>query len=326
MRMLDAMSPHRLPRLVLLSGSPRSGTTWTQLLVGSHPDVGTVQETHLFAQYLGAMERRWHFDTGRTEKQRGVGLPSLLSRDEFVDLLREFVDSVLRRAAKRAGGASTLLMKENDTDGRLLPTIVPEASYLHVIRDPRAVVCSIRAAGKTFGRHWAPASVLAASEMWADSVRRLREAGDRVARYRELRYEDLHARGPAELRELFDWLDLEATDELCGDIHRANRLDRLVGERDTKSADRPWRLDREPEGFFRTGRVDSWRRELAEEELDLLEWAVGDLMDELGYERALPRRDSPPPAWRRHELRKRVARIGERLTAPIVARIAGPRP
>lgn len=320
------MTASDTPRLLFLSGAPRSGTTWTQLLVGSHPDVATVQETHLFAQYLGAMERRWRFDTKRGKEQRAVGLPSLLERDEFVQLMRRSVEFVVERAIDGEERPAVVLMKDNDDDGTLLPAVVPDAWHLHAIRDPRAVVASIHAAGKSFGRHWAPGSALGAAEMWADSVRRMRALGERVEHYREVRYEDLHERGAVALAEVYEWLALDARDELCREIFDANRMDRLRGARSEGGSDRPWNLEREPEGFFRKGVVDSWRDDLSEEAVALIEWSVGDLMDELGYARELPRSDAPPAAVRRHRLRRRVSAVIERLTAPIVARVAGSRP
>jgi hypothetical protein len=43
--------------LVFLIGCPRSGTTWLQRLLASHPQVRTVQETFLFPRYISPQLR-----------------------------------------------------------------------------------------------------------------------------------------------------------------------------------------------------------------------------------------------------------------------------
>lgn len=45
--------------VVFLVGSPRSGTTWVQRLLASHPQIQTGQESHLFAAYIGPQLRAW---------------------------------------------------------------------------------------------------------------------------------------------------------------------------------------------------------------------------------------------------------------------------
>ena len=39
--------------LLFIVGSPRSGTTWLQLLLAGHPEVATRGETHLFEHFVG---------------------------------------------------------------------------------------------------------------------------------------------------------------------------------------------------------------------------------------------------------------------------------
>ena len=52
--------------LVLIVGAQRSGTTWVQRLLASHPAIVSGQESHLFSSYLGPMWQRWHCSSSGT--------------------------------------------------------------------------------------------------------------------------------------------------------------------------------------------------------------------------------------------------------------------
>jgi len=41
-----------MDNIAFIAGSGRSGTTWLQLMLGSHPAVATAQESQLFNNYL----------------------------------------------------------------------------------------------------------------------------------------------------------------------------------------------------------------------------------------------------------------------------------
>src|SRR5580693_4573293 len=72
-------------KLAFIVGSPRSGTTWLQLLLSRSPAIATALETNLFTQFMRPMVEQWNHDriTGQL-----TGLTKLLSDEEFRDLLR----------------------------------------------------------------------------------------------------------------------------------------------------------------------------------------------------------------------------------------------
>jgi hypothetical protein len=73
----QASPSSQMRRYVFVVGSPRSGTTWLQLLLAQHPAVATHQETHLFHNYLGPLERAYR--GGRdTAQLRDVGIHNVV--------------------------------------------------------------------------------------------------------------------------------------------------------------------------------------------------------------------------------------------------------
>src|SRR4051812_10104533 len=90
---------------------------------------------------------------------------------------------------------------------RMLAEQFPEARFVHLVRDGRDVVLSLR------DQPFAPSTFTGAAEYWAGRVQRARKAGERLgpARYRELRYEDLIAEPERKLRGLCEFLELDYT-------------------------------------------------------------------------------------------------------------------
>ena len=136
-------------RIVFLIGAPRSGTTWLQLMLGSSEAVATVNETHLFSGYTGSLFRGWMLFK---DARRKIGLSALMSEDEYFGLVRLFCVGVLGSILARKPCASVILEKTpaHAEHWREILKVFPNACFLHLVRDPRAVVASLQAA-KTDG-------------------------------------------------------------------------------------------------------------------------------------------------------------------------------
>ena len=80
-----AGSPLR-DHVIFIEGAPRSGTTWLQMLLATHPDIaGLEAESHLFNYGLDHLFD--NFDGRRPDLPR---LRSYLEREQLVDLVRDF--------------------------------------------------------------------------------------------------------------------------------------------------------------------------------------------------------------------------------------------
>lgn len=262
-------------------GAPRSGTTWVQLLLAQHPDVATAQETHLFTRYLAALWDGWKRER-RPEVKRDLGISELMSTDEFLGQCREFSDAVLDRIAARSPGATTIVEKTpgHVLQAALIRELYPDAKFVHVLRDPRAVVASMRRAGQGWGAWWAPTGIITCAETWLKHV----SAGLSVSndpRWLTVRYEDLIEDCPDALGRIFDFLDLESGSSFCDEACRRCQIDRL--QEGISPSDMPWNLEHEPDGFFGSGKVDSWRHELTSSEVGRIEYVTSEMMERLGY-------------------------------------------
>jgi len=152
----------------------------------------------------------------------------------------------------------------------------PDARYLHVVRDGRAVAASLLRVGFWEGWRgpaqwrWGPLDAadatlwersgasfaVLAGLQWKLLVRNIRAAGEALGeRYREVRYEEFVADRFAVLPEVLEWAGL-AGDE---------RFRRRVAAFALRSAD------------------EKWRETLPEQEQQLLQEAIGADLQEFGY-------------------------------------------
>jgi hypothetical protein len=276
---MDA-APPGLPvslKLLFIVGFPRSGTTWLRALLAGHPGVAALEaESYLFDElYLGHLDASW-----RSERAHAAGggtpfaLSAMLSEAEFDELLRSFASSVLARIARARPGAS-LVVEKTPTHARFAPLILrlfPDAYFLHIVRDPREVYCSTRAAARGWGRFWASEDAVDVTRRWELLLGIALGIANLTPRYRQLRYEDLLADTPGQLAGLLAWLGLDHAPELCRSLAEDSSLEKLR-ERWSHNPD-----------FFRRGAAAGWRDELRRSEVALVEYIAGERMRALGYE------------------------------------------
>ena len=166
----------------------------------------------------------------------------------------------------------------------VLARALPEARFIHIIRDGRDVAASLR------GLPFAPGDggIESIAAFWRDTTWRTRRAGAQLPHYIEVRYESLVAEPEAVLRELCTFLELPFEASMLRAHERAGgRLAEL------RSADvRPGGKVRLPDGteiVARTTqppdprRAGRWRETLTEYELTRFERFAGGALEDLGY-------------------------------------------
>lgn len=277
---------------VFVVGSPRSGTTWVQLLLAQHPEIATVQETHLFARYLAGLWGAWQREENFRARD-SLGISDLMSTEEFLGLCRDFSDQVLERIATRRPDATTVVEKTpgHVLQAPLIQKLYPSARFIHVVRDPRAVVASLRKAGHGWGDRWAPTGVLSCTELWHQHVEAGLKASHQDERWLTIKYEALLENCPGSLSDIFSFLRLDASTVLCREACESCRIERLKNQ--TPPAQMPWQLEDEPDGFFGPGEAASWREELSASEIRRIEFTAREMMRNLGYERLTSGRFRP---------------------------------
>ena len=299
---------------MLIVGAPRSGTTWLQSMLGSHPSIATPQETDLFELYLRPLVGAWDRQVDALaddDERRRKGLPLILTREEFDRATGALVDATMA-AVKRLKPGADVVLEKSPAHSHCVDVVRryrPDARFVHLLRDGRDVASSLVAASADWGRLWAPDSVSLAARRWALNVEAARTAASEPERYLEVRYEDLRGPDGAEqLRLVFEFCGISLTpDEVAATIddHSFERMQQsdqvassllLGGEGAGIEATK-----QEPTGFFRKGKVGGWRDEWNVADRRAFAAVGGALLVELGYE--------PDDSW-----------IGASATPPLTTR------
>lgn len=273
-------------------GCGRSGTTLIRAMLDSHPMLAVPPESHFIpslarrrAAYLRGGDildaERFVSDLRRHPRFRRWSLPpedvlkalAESSPTNIADAIRIVFHLYAARQGKSRYGDKTprYVLKIGS-----LAELFPEARFIHIIRDGRDVALSLLDIGG--GR------VEDAALYWRRHVVRGRTAGTRLGpdRYREVRYEDLVADPESRLRSLCEFLDLRFEDSMLRYFERASDL--LPGMGDPRLHQR---LRLPP-----TSGLRDWQRQMSADDSALFDVLAGDLLTELGYERAarVPRR------------------------------------
>jgi hypothetical protein len=285
---------------VFILGCPRSGTTWTRLLLAQHPRIATGPETHLFNRYLGPLEATWR----DMRDMRGHGLALIMSDEDFYGLCREFAEKALAKIEAARPGAAVIAEKTpwNALHWRLIHRLFPDAYFLHVLRDPRDTACSMLAAGRKWAA-WAPTGVVSAARVWRNMVEQGLAVAAATERHAEVRYERLIADGAAELERIFAWLGEPVPRAVCDAAVEACRFEKLREARIAQNAN---------PAFLRRGEAGAWRDELSAAQVAAIEFVAGDFMDRLGYERASRRRRARPASVWFHDLLEALKALNKR--------------
>lgn len=302
-------------------GCPRSGTTMLRGMLDSHPRLSIPLESH--------------FIPGLRERLEAPPGPGPLDVELLVQLLREdprfrawdlpeaVLDDSLLAAAPRslaealrhlyaayaeAHGATRYGDKTPQYVSHMddLAALVPEARFVHLVRDGRDVAASLRDA--PFG----PDSLARCALRWRTLVARGLRSAARLGGRRCLlvRYERLVRDPEVVLRRICRFLELTYDERMLG-YHR--RADEILGA----VADRPCHQSvRRPP----TPGLRDWARDLREDEIAAVEHVAGDLLDRLDYPRHV--RDVPLPVRLEADadvlglrLRQRLAGLRQRAAA-----------
>ena len=128
-------------RFIFVGGAPRSGTTLVQNMLDCHPDIwGGPEFLHLpdiatlRGKLIDSVGRGW--------------IDAYVSAERVDELMRGLVEALMLPAADRAGRR---LLSEKSPQNVLafsaLLELFPGARFVHVVRDPRAVVASLLQVG-----------------------------------------------------------------------------------------------------------------------------------------------------------------------------------
>lgn len=227
-------------------GSPRSGTTLLRNLLHGHPDIAlTRHESHFVPRLLHtygevpALTGEGERDEFLRRFKRGTLYRTGLEREQFEPTDEELLAAVRANSWEIALRRLFDLYCDKDMEraevwGDKTPTYVdhmpaldaalPDALYIHIIRDPRDQAQSERAIwGKSLRR---------SAATWRHRVDGARDSrAARAGRYTEVTYEALISDPETELTRLSGWLGLEFDPAMLGSAAGSDELGQMVGAR-----------------------------------------------------------------------------------------------
>ena len=262
---------------------PRSGTSWLQGLLATLPEIATVRETHLADGYLKRLVDLWYLEH---QDLAPDGLKAILTEAEFFGCLQAFSDRIFAKILEFNPSAEIVLEKTPDhlSFVELLNDLYPDAYFIHVIRDPRAVVASHLALKEEEWSWLEPHQThVDVAEKWVKAIdKRDRAAKLLQDRFLEVRYEDMKTDLDLVLLNITNFLGLNYTEE---------QLNQLVPQVSARDLDRtkanfpiqnPFYDTRT--NFFRRGEIDSWKQELTTEQITEIETVCINLMKTHHYQ------------------------------------------
>jgi hypothetical protein len=169
---------------------------------------------------------------------------------------------------------------------RKVHAVLPEARFVHLIRDGRDVALS------QLEVHHGADEVGQAAADWVAGIEKARRASRRLDGYVELRYEDLVDDPEPCLRRVCELVDLDF-DPAMLDYHRdaeermaetIREFDRGAGGGTAISAEQRAAQHANVSKPPQRERAGRWRRDMTPEQLAAIEATAGPLLKDLGYE------------------------------------------
>ncbi|HEU4803382.1 MAG TPA: sulfotransferase [Solirubrobacterales bacterium] len=286
------------PPVPFIVGVGRSGTTMLRLMLDAHPDLAIPPETHFVPELIDAI------DGGATPEQAAATMTAVrqwgdldtdpadvvarwrqLERFESGPALRAFYEMYAERQGKPRYGEKTPAYVKSMVK---IEGALPEARFVHVIRDGRDVALSRWK--RTLGdKDPAPAGQVA--ETWQRRIRRAQRHGRKVSHYLELRYEDLVTDTEPNLRRIAEFLELpwdaamltyyenaaERMAEMARDLPATDGKPTRPGE-ERMQAHAMTQKPPDPSAMYR------WKEKMSPEDVAAFDAAAGELLADLGYE------------------------------------------
>ncbi len=264
------MSP--LPGPVIIGGCPRSGTTLLRVMLDSHTHVVCGPESkfipHVAEQWLSTAESFGPI------LQATLGTPDVELARAYGAVIRGVLDGVRRRSGKPVVAEKT---PQNVLAFTRLQWMLPDARFVHVIRDGRDVVCSLLDQDWTDAMTGEPIDYTAdpakAATAWVGFVQAGRQMRGQpgASRYHEVRYEALVAEPEATMRALCGFLGLPWDPAVLAHHARTHTLGR------NEASSRAVRMP------LHRGSAGRFARDLGPEDRATVESIAGPLLRELGY-------------------------------------------
>jgi hypothetical protein len=278
----DALRALSEGRVFFAFGIPKSGTTFLQMILNSHPEVSCPSE-HQFdflirnvAALLTAYNKVLLEVDRRTARQGAT----LLTDDDVTEVLRHALLAIMRSAGRRR--AARFIGANDNAIVTHLPLFVemfPTAKFICVVRDPRDTILSqwhhnSRIEADFLKRaqtldHWIDLQ----SKQWQSSMAEICSRSEQEPLRQLLlitRYEDLVAGDPVSFNRLFRHLGASDERTLINLIIEETVFSKVKAKSDRNA-------------FFRRGSPGAWREEMTPQQVQTVLANAGTMMARFDY-------------------------------------------
>jgi Sulfotransferase family len=267
-------------------GVGRSGTTLLRLMLDAHPELAIGPETQFVADLIHLEDPVGAILGSRTWSDFGLDPDEFARRAADRDLagvLRAFYSLYAESQGKRRWGEKTPAYVRNMDS---IAAVLPEARFVHLIRDGRDVALSRRKRGMGADKPMAKTATL-----WRRRIEDARrQALGLEDRYLELRYEDLVADPEPPLRRICEFIELDFDPAMLrheqgaeGRLAELGTLEASGGRQARDAKERATAHARAKQAAT-TARSGAWRSEMSPGDQREFESVAGELLRDLGYD------------------------------------------
>jgi hypothetical protein len=259
---------------IFIGGQRRSGTTLMRTMLNRHPHIALVPRESFFIQ-----DRRfetffddllaWH---SKRFAKMGIG-PSEMDRAVAALIDHLFMPFALHKGAHRWADKTTVNITRIDYLFRLFPG----AQFIHLIRDPRDTLCSMKQQAATDKPNWVKFTAEVTAPEWVACIAAGLPWRARPERYLEVRYEHLARDPEAVMRRVLAFLGepwYPAVLDPSADAARPHG----DGGNHHKA------VENHHKAVF-TSSIGRWKRDLSPDEVACIESIASETMALLGYHR-----------------------------------------
>ena len=268
-----------------LIGSGRSGTTLLRTILNQHAELCIPPESHgaipnsvkqyyrggekdwqkLIALTLGEFLRHTNFAFWKTDLQKNISdLYQLKHEEQSLSVIIDYIyQEYLKKHkadAKRWGDKTPF----NTLRLKWILKLYPDAKFIYVLRDPRAVASSFRKSGIN-------TSLVESSLRWKASI----EAFENIEKLSKtnlllLKYEDLVKDPENTIRKTCSFLSVDFQEN-------------MLTEREAFSGDGAVEHHKNSQKEINHSSLEKWREHLTKEEIEMIEARNATLMNKYGY-------------------------------------------
>lgn len=260
------------------------------MLIAYDSKIKTGPESFIFKNYIAPQIKAW--DRGINNDHSD--LPHYLTRDEFISKLKDYAVDLLGPMIDELKSGN-IFIEKSSSHAIVLNTIqeiLPESKIINIIRDPRDVVASWLAASRTWAKRKEAKSAHELATFWKECILCTEKAKLKYTsnKFLELRYEILLTDTFEVLSDILRFLGFSIDKKKLKKViqdHQIEKMKKGVGYQKLVAkgeiGGKKGKVWNEPKGFFRKGKIGSWKEDLTLWEKYQV-WKVNNkLMKKLNY-------------------------------------------